>query len=93
MCVDGRSRGKGHLALLMQDAQERMQAAGCDIAMLGGQRQRYERFGYVPAGAHWEFTLTPRNVRDIRTGGVALAPLAEYPSWLESARALHEKQP
>ena len=60
---------------------------------LGGQRQRYERFGYVPAGAHWEFTLTPRNVRDIRTGGVALAPLAEYPSWLESARALHEKQP
>ena len=43
----------------MQDAQERMQAAGCDIAMLGGQRQRYERFGYVPAGAHWEFTLTP----------------------------------
>ena len=93
VCVDGRSRGKGHLALLMQDAQERMQAAGCDIAMLGGQRQRYERFGYVPAGAHWEFTLTPRNVRDIRTGGVALAPLAEYPSWLESARALHEKQP
>ncbi|MFQ9679618.1 MAG: GNAT family N-acetyltransferase [Ruthenibacterium lactatiformans] len=73
VCVDGRSRGKGHLALLMQDAQERMQAAGCDIAMLGGQRQRYERFGYVPAGAHWEFTLTPRNVRDIRTGGVALA--------------------
>ncbi len=51
VCVDGRSRGKGHLALLMQDAQERMQAAGCDIAMLGGQRQRYERFGYVPAGA------------------------------------------
>lgn len=49
VCVDGRSRGKGHLALLMQDAQERMQAAGCDIAMLGGQRQRYERFGYVPA--------------------------------------------
>lgn len=93
VCVDGRSRGKGHLALLMQDAQERMQAAGCDIAMLGGQRQRYERFGYVPAGAHWEFTLTPRNVRDIRTGSVALAPLAEYPSWLESARALHEKQP
>ena len=40
VCVDGRSRGKGHLALLMQDAQERMQAAGCDIAMLGGQRQR-----------------------------------------------------
>ena len=38
VCVDGRSRGKGHLALLMQDAQERMQAAGCDIAMLGGQR-------------------------------------------------------
>ena len=29
VCVDGRSRGKGHLALLMQDAQERMQAAGC----------------------------------------------------------------
>ena len=28
-----------------------------------------------------------------RPGGVALAPLAEYPSWLESARALHEKQP
>lgn len=24
---------------------------------------------------------------------MALAPLAEYPSWLESARALHEKQP
>ena len=40
VCVDGRSRGKGHLALLMQDAQERMQAAGCDIAMLGGQRER-----------------------------------------------------
>ncbi|MFQ8832559.1 MAG: GNAT family N-acetyltransferase [Ruthenibacterium lactatiformans] len=51
VCVDGRSRGKGHLALLMQDAQERMQAAGCDIAMLGGQRQRCERFGYVPRRA------------------------------------------
>ena len=39
--------GQGHLALLMQDAQERA-GGGCDIAMLGGQRQRYERFGYVP---------------------------------------------
>lgn len=93
VCVDGRSRGKGHLAALMQNAEARMRAAGCDMAILGGQRQRYERFGYAPAGAHWEFKLIPRNVRGTQTDGVALAPLEEYPSWVESARALYEKQP
>ena len=54
VCVDGRSRGKGHLALLMQDAQERMQAAGCDIAMLGGQRHmRFCRTACSRAIARW----------------------------------------
>ncbi len=84
--------GQGHLALLMQDAQERMQAAAVTLPCWAASASGTSASG-IPAGAHWEFTLTPRNVRDIRTGGVALAPLAEYPSWLESARALHEKQP
>lgn len=93
VCVDSGSRGNGYLALLMQDAASRMEAAGCTLGMLGGQRQRYERFGYAPSGSQWVFTISPRNVRGLPAGGVTLAPLPQKAVWLPQANALYRRQP
>lgn len=71
-------RGRGHLARLMEQAQRQMAESGCDLAVLGGQRQRYGRFGFEPGGTQWQFTLQPRNIRDLpRPGETEVRPLME----------------
>jgi hypothetical protein len=57
-----------------------MRASGCDLAMLGGQRQRYEYFGFTAAGMAHTYTATSTNVRHalsgVDVGDMEFGPLA-----------------
>lgn len=55
-------RGEGIMTRLLQDAVARMEAAGHAISVLGGDRQRYGRFGWENAGVRNLFALTPRSL-------------------------------
>lgn len=57
------ARGCGYMKKLMQTALDDMKNDGCDISILGGQRQRYEYFGYEPCGMQINFTVTSANIR------------------------------
>ena len=57
------ARGEGHMKRLMQLNLERMQSNGTDLALLGGQRQRYSYFGYEPAGLCMQFSFGQRMAR------------------------------
>jgi len=53
---------------LMGMAIEDMKKSGCDYSGLGGQRQRYEYFGYSQANNQWFFTVSATNVRHALSG-------------------------
>lgn len=59
------SRGEGHMKKLMAMAIEGMEADGIDIAMLGGQRQRYEYFGFTRGGVRRAHNVTKTNLRHV----------------------------
>ena len=54
------SRGRGHMKELMRLWEQEMRAEGTDLAILGGQRQRYQYFGYVPGAPQYTFTISWR---------------------------------
>lgn len=63
VCVDPDARSKGHMKQLMTNALAEMHEEKADFAVLGGQKQRYEYFGFTPSGTHLNFTLTATNLR------------------------------
>jgi predicted GNAT family N-acyltransferase len=56
------SRGSGHMRTLMAHCVEQMRADGCDLAILGGQRQRYAYYGFEKCGTNVSFALSGKNV-------------------------------
>ncbi len=63
VCVHPYHRNLGYMKTLMQLAHEAITASGADFSCLGGQRQRYQHFGYDRCGQSVEFTLNKANVR------------------------------
>ena len=57
------ARSKGYMKGLMQAVLEDAREQGYAFAFLGGQRQRYEYFGFEPAETRLNFTLTATNLR------------------------------
>ena len=57
------ARSKGYMKLLMNEALQDMRVEGADLSSLGGQRQRYEYFGYSPCGALFTFSCSAVNIR------------------------------
>lgn len=95
--VHPEARGEGHMKKLMSMSIEEMQENGTDIALLNGQRQRYEHFGFVAGGTAWAFRVSWRNVKhalkDVCADGIEFV-CVEPGSELEAQAAqLHEKQP
>ncbi len=90
------ARGKGYMKELMQQAIRDLKEKGCAYLFLGGQRQRYEYFGFEPAGIKLEFLLTRTNLRhaypDSGSGELEIVPCMGE-ELLEEAYALYERQP
>ncbi|MBE6724205.1 MAG: GNAT family N-acetyltransferase [Ruminococcaceae bacterium] len=61
-------RGKGYMRRLMAEAMRMLRETDTDASRLGGLRSRYERYGYEPCGVLHRFTVTPRNLADLRHG-------------------------
>ena len=57
------SRYKGYMKLLMNEAMEEMSINGTDLGCLGGQRQRYEHYGFTPCGTMIDFICDSDNIR------------------------------
>lgn len=91
-------RRKGYMIELMNMALEKMIAEGYDYSLLGGQRQRYEYFGYVPAGSGINFTINKGNISRIRNGNTEtefIAGLLEESDTeaIAKIKALYDKMP
>ncbi len=56
-------RRKGYMKLAMDAAMEAMVAAGCDFGELGGQRQRYQFWGFERGGAAVRASFSEKNLR------------------------------
>lgn len=91
-------RRKGYMIELMNLALETMIAEGYDYSLLGGQRQRYEYFGYVPAGSAINFTINKGNISRLRSGNTetpfTVKPLEESDTeTIAKIKALYDKAP
>ncbi len=56
------SRGKGYMKKLMNDSVNEIRES-CDIGILGGQRQRYNYFGFEKAGTELIFSVNEANIK------------------------------
>lgn len=90
------ARGEGHMKKLMQLNMGRMLQNGTDIAMLGGQRQRYSYFGYEPGGLSMRLTFSRRMARhalaDADVDGLRFEPILPGSLPEAQAAALHRTQ-
>lgn len=95
--VHPQARGEGHMKKLMKRCLDGMIAENVDIALLNGQRQRYEYFGYAKGGVAYFIDVETPNVRhalkNVDAEGVTFEEIDENSPWAEPARALFERQP
>ncbi len=92
------SRGEGHMKVLMQQMTEDAKARGMDLLVLGGQRQRYNYFGFEQAGTNVRYRIDANNIRhclkDIDVSDVTFERLSEdKPEALDFVHALAQKLP
>lgn len=90
-----RMRGKGYLAKMMALADQRAKELGAACAVLGGQRQRYQYYGFDHAGYQLRASLETVNVRhalrNVQTDQLQVVPMAQEHA--QKALALMERQP
>ena len=60
--------GKGMMKCLMTEALTEARKMGLEIARLGGDRQRYNRYGFDKAGVYFSFRLRPKTFHDYYGG-------------------------
>lgn len=90
------SRGSGYMKKLMEAARKEMISENADISILGGQRQRYEYFGYEPAGVEMSFSVNGSNLRHYagETVDITLTEVKrDDTDFLKYIKALHDNQP
>lgn len=89
------SRKKGYMKTFMQAAMDDIKNE-CAFAFLGGQRQRYQYFGFELAGTKLDFEVTKTNIRhtyeNLDCKDISIIPLEEGPL-CEKAYLLHREQP
>ena len=96
MAADPECRGQGLMSLLMQEGADRCRKAGYDLAVLGGQRQRYARFGFEPTVGDRTFLLTDANFRHCfgnKPNPITVRPVTADDPILSEMEALHNAQP
>ncbi len=90
--VHPRFRGKGYMKELMAMQIAEAKRQGFDFMSLGGQRQRYQYFGFVRYGDAVHFSLSQANARHAlpKENTFTFAPAQECHA--EAIAALHGKQ-
>ncbi|MFA6111425.1 MAG: GNAT family N-acetyltransferase [Candidatus Latescibacterota bacterium] len=92
-----RSRGAGYMRALMNHCVRLMREQGYHLSYLGGQRQRYQYFGYERCGQLHHFTLNKPNLRHCfgdEEPGIRFEPLeATDADRLTAVQGQHDAQP
>ena len=90
-----RMRGRGYMQLFMDAVDARARETDAAFAVLGGQRQRYQYFGYDYCGYQLHGQFTPDNarhaLRSLDTADDELIPMTR--AHVPQAIALLERQP
>lgn len=93
-------RGRGVMSALLCQAIEALRARGTVICTLGGQRRRYEHFGFEPCGTLAEYVFTPSSLglTDADTADFLLRPFAGeddvlHAHMLSQRRGIHVVRP
>ena len=91
------ARGQGIMGKLMEMANNDMLTDGTDIAFLNGNRQRYQYYGFVPAGEAYYFNINESNVThalsDVSTDGIRFEEIGSESEFEQKARALYRSRP
>jgi predicted N-acetyltransferase YhbS len=92
------SRSKGYMKELMNRALQDMKKDGMVFSCLSGRRQRYEYFGYSPAGTLFSFECNSSNIRHTLgknfSSSLGIKRLCPKDSALiEEIRLMHEAKP
>jgi len=79
--VHRRVRGMGVMRRLMEMNIQRAREEKLDMLVLGGQRQRYEYYGFTPCGATYSYSLSASNVRhalrELNADEISIRPMEE----------------
>lgn len=90
------SRHSGYMKLLMNNAVKEMEDEGCDLAVLGGQRQRYEYWGFTPSGINLDLNFNSSNIKHSKIDGKDHYEFLKYDESiigdLNKAVLLHDSQ-
>ena len=92
------TRGSGYMIKLMEMQAESAKEKGIDVMLLGGQRQRYEYYGYSPIGGNYRYDFVHANIRhglkNVSSEGIEFIPFEDAcPCAIDAAYAVYEKQP
>jgi predicted acetyltransferase len=97
VAVELEQRGRGLMQTLMRFVLQQIRQENYPLALLGGQRQRYQYFGWERAGTWVKFSISRSNLKHHRqaTGlpPITLEPLGEDPQTIADLTRLHEAQP
>lgn len=89
-------RSKGYMKQLMKEALTDTKNQGYHYIFLGGQRQRYEYFGFEPSGMQMEFKISSDNARhslaETDSTPVKIVPLTTE-ELLDKAYFFYKSQP
>ncbi len=87
-------RGKNCMRELMFAAMDELDRIGADVARLGGQRQRYERYGFEIVGTKRTYTLTQKNLAEKPRPALDFVPVERTDAAvLDFTRVLQTSEP
>ena len=89
-----RYEGRGYAHRLLAAAMEELKRIDADASRLGGFRQRYNRFGFEPAGSLYRMTVTQANIKAEADPEVIFRPVvADDTETLEAIRKIQTAAP
>ncbi|MBQ8617556.1 MAG: GNAT family N-acetyltransferase [Clostridia bacterium] len=95
VCTRPSYRGRGYMRMLMSYVDQRAKELGATAAVLTGQRQRYQYYGFDCGGYQLRARLEEMNVRhalrDVSTDGMMIVPMAQ--EHVSAAMELMKRQP
>ncbi len=86
-------RGRGMMAALLDYCTDYMRGHGMPVSILWGDRTRYARFGWEPAGEKFEFRINARSVGTLRRFDDRVVELRDPSRRAEELHALHRTVP
>ena len=87
-------RGRGLMSRLLEECVRRMEEEGYVFSDLGGNTQRYRRFGWENGGRRWGFQISSRSVGELTSpAGWTVTRYRGSPEEIAFAKAIHEQEP